>query len=187
MSGYAPEQPEVRFSTITYLLFFHTVYKLMYLKESTIMSNCNAMPDCGRNCNAAPSPCAEPASCANPAPCAKPVQTPCMKPTPCAEPMPSPCRKPAPCAEPMPSPCRKPEPCVGQHQNPMRSNPMPVRPVMPKPCCIKTDPLENMPLAMAYIPWQCFSEVYDVDKALMYGTIFPELNKPFYGKGGCQR
>lgn len=47
-------------------------------------------------------------------------------------------------------------------------------------------PLENMPLAMAYVPWQCFDHVYEVDKALNYGTIFPELNKPFFGKRGVK-
>lgn len=45
-------------------------------------------------------------------------------------------------------------------------------------------------LAMAYVPIQQFHTVYDLDEALRVGTIFPELNKPFYGsKGGskCQR
>lgn len=41
-------------------------------------------------------------------------------------------------------------------------------------------------VAMAYIPWQSFGQVYDPKKALMTGTIFPELDKPFTGrcKGG---
>lgn len=52
---------------------------------------------------------------------------------------------------------------------------------------MKQDALSNMPVAMAYVPWQFFQEVYEPDKALQYGTIFPELNKPFYGKGGCPR
>lgn len=42
----------------------------------------------------------------------------------------------------------------------------------------------NMPVAMAYVPWQYFNTVYEVDKALQHGTIFPELNKPWYGKRG---
>lgn len=63
---------------------------------------------------------------------------------------------------------------------------MPARPVSHS-CNIKNDPLSNMPAAMAYVPWQYFKEVYEPDKALLYGTIFPELNKPFYGKGGCPR
>ncbi|MBO5373297.1 MAG: spore coat associated protein CotJA [Lachnospiraceae bacterium] len=47
--------------------------------------------------------------------------------------------------------------------------------------------MENFPLAMAYVPIQKFSTVYEVHEALKYGTIFPELNKPFLGsKGGCR-
>jgi hypothetical protein len=36
--------------------------------------------------------------------------------------------------------------------------------------------------AMAYVPWQYFTKAYEPQKALMTGTIFPELDKPFYGK-----
>ena len=54
-------------------------------------------------------------------------------------------------------------------------------------CPVKADPLSGMALAMAYVPWQYFQDVYEPDKALQYGTIFPELNKPFYGKGGCPK
>lgn len=49
------------------------------------------------------------------------------------------------------------------------------------------EPRGNMPLAMAYVPRQHFQEVYEPDKALQCGTIFPELNKPFYGRRGCPR
>lgn len=49
------------------------------------------------------------------------------------------------------------------------------------------DPLYSLPLAMAYVPWQRWNQTYELDKALMCGTLFPELNKPFYGKrGGCR-
>lgn len=58
---------------------------------------------------------------------------------------------------------------------------------MPRSGSRNADPLSAMPIAMAYVPWQYFREVYEPDKALQYGTIFPELNKPFYGKGGCPR
>lgn len=51
------------------------------------------------------------------------------------------------------------------------------------PKCRDCD-MNNMPVAMAYVPWQHFNTVYDVDKALQCGTIFPELNKPWYGKRG---
>lgn len=48
--------------------------------------------------------------------------------------------------------------------------------------------LQNKPVAMAYVPWQYFNQTYEPDQALMCGTIFPELNKPFLGKrGACER
>lgn len=40
------------------------------------------------------------------------------------------------------------------------------------------------PLAMAYVPWQRWNEVYPIEKALCMGTLFPELSLPFMG---CQR
>lgn len=39
--------------------------------------------------------------------------------------------------------------------------------------------------AMAYVPWQYFHKVYETDKALEIGTIFPELDKPFLAAGRC--
>lgn len=63
----------------------------------------------------------------------------------------------------------------------------PSHPSMMQPCPGKDDPLAGMPIAMAYVPWQFFQNTYEPDKALQYGTIFPELNKPFYGKGGCPK
>ena len=42
-------------------------------------------------------------------------------------------------------------------------------------------------IAMAYVPWQYFNTVYDPDKALQAGTIFPELDKPFFGGRGMTR
>ena len=46
------------------------------------------------------------------------------------------------------------------------------------------DSLGQFALAMAYVPWQRFSQTYDLSKALCVGTIFPELDKPFCGKRG---
>ena len=43
--------------------------------------------------------------------------------------------------------------------------------------------LSNLPLAMAYVPWQNWSETYDNQRALCRGTIFPQLDLPF-GYGG---
>ncbi len=52
-------------------------------------------------------------------------------------------------------------------------------------------PLEKMPVAMAYVPWQCWEELYDLNRGYKTGTIFPSLNKPFmensFCKGGCMR
>ena len=46
--------------------------------------------------------------------------------------------------------------------------------------------LSNMPLslAMAYVPFQDFVELYEPDEALAQGTLFRELDKPFYGQRG---
>ena len=36
-------------------------------------------------------------------------------------------------------------------------------------------------IGMAYVPWQNMEEVYEPAQALRAGTLFPELEKPFYG------
>lgn len=37
--------------------------------------------------------------------------------------------------------------------------------------------------AIAYVRWQNLDEVYDPEKGFYcHGTIFPELNLPFYGR-----
>lgn len=38
---------------------------------------------------------------------------------------------------------------------------------------------------MVFIPVQRWDTVYDCDRALDRGTLFPALDKPFFGKGGC--
>ncbi len=57
----------------------------------------------------------------------------------------------------------------------------PVQPVVHRDTC------EDMVLAMAYVPWQTWRDIYDVEKALCVGTIFSELDLPFKGKGGVLR
>lgn len=42
-------------------------------------------------------------------------------------------------------------------------------------------------VAMAYVPWQKFGPLYDAEKGLMIGTIFPELDKPFLGRRAFRR
>lgn len=44
---------------------------------------------------------------------------------------------------------------------------------------------EETPLAMAYVPMQQWSEVYNEEEAFSAGTLFPELNLPFEPEEGC--
>ncbi len=46
---------------------------------------------------------------------------------------------------------------------------------------------EGAPLAMAYVPWQRWTNLYELNTALLHGTIFPELDLPFMAKGGACR
>lgn len=43
---------------------------------------------------------------------------------------------------------------------------------------------DKEPLAMAYVPWQHFGELYPPCKALSEGTAFPDLNQIFCGVRG---
>lgn len=40
---------------------------------------------------------------------------------------------------------------------------------------------KNPVLAMSYVPFQELNAVYDDEKALQAGTLFPGLDKPFLG------
>ena len=53
-------------------------------------------------------------------------------------------------------------------------------------CSRGGDMLYGMPLAMGYVPWQNFECTYEPAQALKVGTIFPELDKPFYGRRGVR-
>ena len=56
--------------------------------------------------------------------------------------------------------------------------------------CVSTEPgcLEQQyPVAMAYVPWQEWRSLYEVEKGFRCGTIFAELNLPFCWKGGAAR
>lgn len=45
------------------------------------------------------------------------------------------------------------------------------------------DYLDQFPLAMAYVPWQQLTNVFEnLEEAFQVGTIFPELEKPFKGR-----
>lgn len=54
-------------------------------------------------------------------------------------------------------------------------------------CGYRKDELAEMPLAMAYVPWQKWCKIYDVCEGFQRGTIFRELDMPFEGRGGCNR
>ncbi len=72
---------------------------------------------------------------------------------------------------------------------PQNLTPMPEAcPSTPCPVCMegRYDELSEMPLAMAYVPWQAWRDLYDAEKGFCRGTIFEELDKPFKGIGGCQ-
>lgn len=40
---------------------------------------------------------------------------------------------------------------------------------------------EYTSLAMTYVPWQKWKDLFDIEKALMCGTLFKSLYKPFGG------
>lgn len=41
--------------------------------------------------------------------------------------------------------------------------------------------LDNLPLAMAYVPMQKWKDIYEADVGLDRGTMFSELDLPFLG------
>ena len=47
--------------------------------------------------------------------------------------------------------------------------------------------LEGKSLAMVYSPKQYWRKLYTPEDALMHGTLFVELNKPFFEEGGNGR
>ncbi len=44
--------------------------------------------------------------------------------------------------------------------------------------------VDDFPLAMAYVPMQKFENLYGLDEALCAGTLFKDLDKPFFGRAG---
>lgn len=75
--------------------------------------------------------------------------------------------------------------------NPYSTEPMRMTPRTSMPCSREQESIythiDHMPLAMAYVPCQKFSKTFDLCYALNMGTIFPDLCKPFCGKGGACR
>lgn len=50
----------------------------------------------------------------------------------------------------------------------------------------RTDPWNGLTAGMAYVPWQQFACTYEPMQGFRAGTIFPELDKPFYGRRGMR-
>lgn len=42
--------------------------------------------------------------------------------------------------------------------------------------------LRDLPLTMVYAPMQPFGKSYGTQEALMAGTLFPDIDKPFKGR-----
>ncbi len=81
---------------------------------------------------------------------------------------------------------------AGYHTN-YNVNQRRVAPTPPASDCCAAAVEDKMPckndmvLAMAYVKWQKWQNIYAVEKALHQGTIFQELDLPFCGTGGCQK
>ena len=54
---------------------------------------------------------------------------------------------------------------------------------MENPCI---ENIEDMPIAMAYVPWQQWGKIYEPKEALKRGTIFKELDLPFEAAKECK-
>lgn len=51
-------------------------------------------------------------------------------------------------------------------------------------CDRRDGDFDRFPLAMCYVPWQCFRNLYENEfEALANGTLFKELDLKWYGRG----
>jgi len=48
--------------------------------------------------------------------------------------------------------------------------------------CNKETTLSAYPVAMAYVPWQDYGNIYQLQQAIQRGTIFRELDLDFAGR-----
>ena len=139
-------------------------------------NNCRSMPNGNNNCRPAPAPMprTDRRQCGSTEPCG------CRAPEP---------RKPEPCGCRTPEP-RKPEQCgcrAPESRNPEQCGCRTPERRPSQPCGCRYDALEDFPIAMAYVPWQKWRNLYEPCKGLQRGTIFEDLSKPFHGRGGCNR
>lgn len=50
--------------------------------------------------------------------------------------------------------------------------------------CEREGDFDRFPIAMCYVPWQCFRNIYENEyEALENGTLFKELDLNWYGRG----
>lgn len=49
-------------------------------------------------------------------------------------------------------------------------------------CNIGTEYVDHMTPAMAYVPWQKWEDIMNMEEALCHGTIFAQLDKPYIGR-----
>lgn len=49
-------------------------------------------------------------------------------------------------------------------------------------CKKETDPVDEMTIAMCYVPWQKWRDILSYEEGFQCGTIFKELDKPFLGR-----
>lgn len=62
--------------------------------------------------------------------------------------------------------------------------------VIGQSCPVRSNctPLPENPVpAMAYVPCQQWGQIFEPERALDAGTLFPVLDKPFYGRRGEPR
>nr|WP_243426950.1 spore coat associated protein CotJA [Mediterraneibacter glycyrrhizinilyticus] len=73
---------------------------------------------------------------------------------------------------------------VSGRQTDFRSSAMPAGRQCSEDCSRSNDFLKGTALAMAYVPWQQWQNIYEICRGFEQGTIFEDLDKPFTGKGG---
>lgn len=71
-----------------------------------------------------------------------------------------------------------------RHPNP-KMEPCRGRTEVENGCAPGTAGVDQLPVAMAYVPWQVWRKRYGEEQGFHRGTIFEELDKPFRGAGGC--
>ena len=66
-----------------------------------------------------------------------------------------------------------------------RTMPPSVSPSTPsRPCCniYDHDKLSGLSIAMAYVPWQKWEDIYSPEEGFARGTIFAQLDKSYIGR-----